>query len=90
LTSFTCTCFCFLVLELAEIDDAANRRLGHRGNLDQVDSRFLGQCQCCPDTHDSQLLAIQPDEPNFRCVDFFVNALRLLQCDGSAPCFDKN
>jgi hypothetical protein len=80
----------FLVFELAEIDDPANGRLRHRSDLDQVDSRFLSQRQCCPDTHDSQLLAVQADETDFRCVDFFVNALRLLQCDGSAPSFDNN
>ena len=38
----------------------------------------------------SERLTFFTYQSNFRCVNFFVNALRLLQCDGSTPCFDKN
>jgi len=42
------------------------------------------------DGRDSERLTFFTDEPNFGCVDLFVYALRLLQCDGSAPYSDKN
>jgi len=79
-----------LVLELAVIHDPANRRLRHWRDLDKINSRFFSQLQCCSDAYDSELLTFFADQANFRCVDLFVRAVRLLQCDGLAPRFDKN
>ena len=80
----------FLVLEFAVIHDSANRRLSHRCNLNQINPCFFSQLQSLSDAGNTQRLTIFADEPNFRCVDLFVYALRLLQCDGSAPYPDKN
>lgn len=80
----------FLVLEFAVVHDSANRRLRHRSNLNQINPRLFGQLQSLTDGRDSERLTFFTYQSNFRCVDLFVNALRLLQCDGSAPCADKN
>jgi hypothetical protein len=64
--------------------------LRHRRNLNQINSGLFGQLQGFSDTGNPQRLTFYTDQSNFRCVDFVVNALRLLQCDGSAPYADKN
>ena len=79
----------FLILEFAVIHDPANWRLRHRGNFHQINACFFGQEQRLPDAHDAKRLSFYADQANLRCVDFFVDALRLLQCDGLAPCSEK-
>ncbi len=80
----------FLVLEFAEVHDPANGRLRHRGNLNQINASFFSQLQGLSDSCYAECLSVFPNQSNFGCVDLFVNALRLLQCDGLAPCSDKN
>ena len=80
----------FLVLELTEVHDAANRRLGHRRDLNQINARLFSQLQSGSYTYDPERFALYTYETNFWCVDLFVNALRLLQCDGPAPCSEIN
>ena len=53
------------VLELAEIHELAHRRLGHRGNLDQVEICLHGQSKRIFDAHDADLLAVGSDKPDF-------------------------
>ena len=73
----------FLVLELAEVHQAAHRRLGHRGNLYQIDTGFFGQIERCTQRDDSELFRFQADETNLGGGDFVVDALRLILGDGS-------
>ena len=75
---------------LAVIHDPANWWLRHRCNLNQINSRFLGQYQGFADALDAERFSVFTNQPDFRGVDFFVYALRLLQCDGFAPYSDKN
>ena len=75
----------FLVLEFAEIHNPANGRLRHRSNLNQINASLFGQLQGLSDSGYAECLSIFANQPNLGCVDLFVNALRLLQCDGSAP-----
>jgi hypothetical protein len=46
--------------------------------------------QGLPDADDSQRLPFGSDQADFRGVDLFVDAMRLLQSDGSTPYPDKN
>jgi hypothetical protein len=46
--------------------------------------------QCLTNADDSQCFSFGADQANFRGVDFLVDAMRLLQCDGLAPYSDKN
>lgn len=80
----------FLVFEFAVIHYSANGRLCHRRNLNEIYAGFLSQLQGLTDAHYSERFTFHTYQSNFRCVNFFVNALRLLQCDGFAPCVDKN
>jgi hypothetical protein len=45
--------------------------------------------QRLPNADDSQRFSFGSDQADFRGVDLFVDAMRLLQCDGLAPFFDK-
>ena len=45
--------FLFLILELAEIHQFANRWRGHRCDFDQIQPAFFGQIQGCVQGHDS-------------------------------------
>ena len=80
----------FLVFEFAVIHDSANRRLSHGRDLYEIHTGFLSQLQGLTGAHDSQRFTFYTYQSNFRCVNFFVNALRLLQCDGLAPRVIKN
>jgi hypothetical protein len=75
----------FLVLELAVVHDAADRRAGHRGDLDQIDPGFFCYVQRSPDTHDPELLPFHPLETNLRRRNFFVQAMCLVLSYGVTP-----
>ena len=63
-----------LVLELAVVHELADRRPGHRGDLDQVEIGFLGQAQRILDAHDADLLALGTDESDLGDADPVVDA----------------
>ena len=82
--------FLFLVLEFAVIHDPANRRLRQRSDLDQIYPGFFCQMKRLPSAHDPECFPFDADQSDFRGVYLFVDAMRLLQCDGFAPCPNKN
>jgi hypothetical protein len=61
------------VFELAEIHDLADRRLGVRRNLDQIETGFFGHCHCAGGGHHTDIFAISPDETDFRGTDAFID-----------------
>src|SRR5690348_49104 len=61
-----------LELELAEIHDPADGRLGGRLDFDQIQARVLGHRQCLVALEDPNLLAIGADDPHARNPDFVV------------------
>src|ERR1035437_5458478 len=63
---------CF-VLELAEVHELGDRRLCHRGHLDQVEVRFGGETQCVLDAYDADLLTIGANQTHFRDPDSIVD-----------------
>src|SRR6185503_10284917 len=62
-----------LVLVLPEIHDAADRRVGRRGNLDQVEPLLLGDRQRLWRRHDAELCAGVVDDADFPDPDAFVD-----------------
>lgn len=52
-------------LELAEIGDAAHRRIGGRGDLDQIKTCLLGAPDSFFDREDPNLLAVDVQDANF-------------------------
>jgi hypothetical protein len=79
------TCFLlallFLVLELAIIHQAADRRRCIGGNLDQIYFVLLGQAQRLGGLDHPKLLAVNADQTDFRYADFTVDAMRFFGCD---------
>ena len=63
-----------LVLELAVVHELADRRPGHRRDLDEVELGLLCQAQRILDAHDADLLALGTDEPHFGNTDPVVDA----------------
>jgi hypothetical protein len=72
-----------LVHELAEVHDAADRRLGGRRHFDQVEQALARQLQCLIDGDDPDLRAVGVDDPDLRNADAFIRARRLV--DASSP-----
>ena len=68
----------FPVLELAVIHDPADRGLGHRGDLDQVELGSFRLRNRIAQRHDSKLLAVHAHESNLGSIDFAVQSLLLL------------
>jgi hypothetical protein len=64
--------------------------LRQRSYFDQIHTGFFRQMQCLPDADDPQRLPLDADQADFGGVDLFVDAMRLLQCDGWAPFSIKN
>src|SRR5450756_2095144 len=62
-----------LVLVLAEIHDAADRRLRHRRDLDQVQTLLASNGQRLLRRHDAQLLGGVIDDTNFPHPDPFID-----------------
>jgi len=73
----------FLVLELAEIHDPADRWFGQRRDLDEIEFCFIGKRQGLADRHDADLLAILADQADLGGSDFVVDALGLILSDGA-------
>ena len=69
----------FPVLELAVIHDPANRRLGRRRDLDQIEFRRLGSCPCVREGNNSELLTFFTDQADFGSGDFRVDPLMLVE-----------
>ena len=63
------------VLELAEIHDSANRRLGRRRDLDKIEFRSLCLRQCFRDRHDAELLTFFTNQADLGRGDFAVDPL---------------
>jgi hypothetical protein len=70
--------FFLLVLVLAEIGDATNRRCGIRCDLDQIHPALLRQGQRLLNRDDSHLLPIRVDDPNFPRADLVIYTNKLL------------
>src|SRR5262249_20132419 len=62
-----------LVLVFPEIHDAADRRVGRRRDLDQVEPLLLGNGEGLRRRHDAELLARVVDDANFANPDAFVD-----------------
>jgi hypothetical protein len=73
----------FLVLEFAEVHQAAYRRLRRRCNFHQIHTFFFSQIERGTQRHDPKLFSIQPNQTNLGGVYFVVDALRLFLGDGS-------
>jgi len=63
-----------LVAVLAEVHHAADRRVGLRGDFDEVEVPFGGVLLREPDRLDPELLALLIDEPDLRHGDAVVDA----------------
>ena len=75
-----------LVLEFAEIHDAANGRLLLRGDLDEVHAGFAGLLQSFNGFDNAQQGAILSDDTNRRNADLLVDPLTFLsEGDGKSP-----
>ena len=69
----------FPVLELAEIHDPANGRLGHRRDLDQVEfSRFRASTRVCQGNN-SELLTVFTNQADFEGGYFRIDPLMLIE-----------
>jgi len=63
-----------LVPVLAVIHHLADRRVRHRGHLDQVEVQSISVVQRIRNSHDPDLLAVRPDQPDRICADLLVDA----------------
>ena len=63
-----------LIAELADFDDAADRRDGVGGNLDEIHAVLAGQVQRLIEGKNAELLALRPDDAHFAGADFAVDA----------------
>src|SRR6202163_3521555 len=66
----------FAILELAEIHDPANRRLGQGGNIQQIEFRVLSLCDRVRNRHDAKLFTFHAYQANFGSIDLAVDSLR--------------
>ena len=71
-----------LVLPIAFTFARLGRRYPHAGGAPHLIGLAFG--------NGAERFSAFTNQPDFRGVDFFVYALRLLQCDGFAPRVDKN
>src|SRR5689334_16780442 len=65
---------CRFVLELAEVHELGDRRLGHRGDLDEVEVSLGGQTQRVFDAHDADLFSVGANQPHFGYPNAVVDA----------------
>src|SRR5665647_2743918 len=63
----------FLVLELAKVHELGDRRLCHRGHLDEVEVRLGSESQGVFDAYDADLFTIGANQPHFRNPDAVVD-----------------
>ncbi len=68
----------FLEPELAVVEDLADRRIGVRRDLDQVQPDFLGGLQSRGGGHDALLLSVLIDQQDAQRADVFVHAWAVL------------
>jgi hypothetical protein len=64
------------ILELAEIHDPADRGLGHRRDLDQIEFRRFGLRHRFRERNDAELLTVFTNQADFGGGDFAVDPLR--------------
>ena len=73
-----------LVLEFAEIHDAANRRLLLRRDFHQVEAKVFSTLKGFGSFEDAELIAFRSDDADGRIADLFVDPLRLtVEGDGT-------
>jgi hypothetical protein len=53
-----------------------------RRDFHQIKACFLSQIISLAGTDDPQLFTLSTNQPDFRRVDFFIEAMRLIQSDG--------
>jgi hypothetical protein len=63
------------VFELSVVNNAAHRRNGGRGNLDQVDSTLSGQVNGSSQIHDPDLLSINANDTNLAGSNLSVDSV---------------
>jgi hypothetical protein len=68
----------FLVLELAVIHQTADRRLGLRRDLDEIDSGFLGHRERLSRGHNAKRFVLNSYQAHFGDADFPVQTQRRL------------
>jgi hypothetical protein len=73
--------FLLLILELAIVHQAADGRLRGRRDLDQVDVFLFCQTQGVEQLDDAERFSLNPGQPDFRCADLAVDAVRFLSSD---------
>ena len=73
----------FLILELAEIHDAAYRWGCHRGNFHQIQLGVFRHLQSCCSRENSKLFTFRANQPHFGRIDFVIDALLLILSDGA-------
>src|SRR5690606_19393249 len=78
--------FLFLVLELAVVHQAADRRAGRGGDFNQIDVVLLGHGHGFGRADNAQLLAIHADQADFIDTDITVDAVFLFGCDVENSC----
>jgi hypothetical protein len=66
-----------LVLEPPVVHDAADRRVGACGNLDQVEPLLLGETQRLVSREDPELLAVIEDDTDLGNADAVVDSILL-------------
>ena len=70
--------FLFRILELAVVHEPCNGRLRRRRDFHQIDIRFFREAKGIGQTHDTKRFILDPTQPQFRCSDFTVDAVRLI------------
>jgi hypothetical protein len=70
--------FLLRVTVLVEIGDAANRGLGRRRDLDQVQAAAFGHADRFAGAQDADLAAVDVDYPDFRDANLVVHPYRRL------------
>ena len=70
--------FFLLVLELAEINDAADRRGRVGRHLDQIKTALLRGRQRLAGGHYPELFSVRSNHPHFTCANLLVNTNKLL------------
>jgi hypothetical protein len=71
-----------LVLELAVVHQAADRRHGSWGDLDEIDILFVRQPEGFGEWDDAERLSFDADQAYLRDRDLAVDAVRVFLCDG--------
>ena len=73
-----------LILELAKVDDLADRRVGVRDDLDKIGFALPRQTNGCSRTHDAELAAMLINDPYLGDTDFVIGTRAFLLANGCA------